>query len=87
MLDLEPHPHSMLCRACTHGTDGHCAPSTQQRDRAAASQVSATTVSAEREIRSWGLYRNVPRLFTGPSPNPSAMVRVKGNILEGSSYP
>lgn len=61
--------------------------SSQQRDRAAASQVSAATVSAESEIRSWGLYRNVPKLFTGPSASPSALVRVKGNVLEGTSYP
>lgn len=60
--------------------------SSQQRDRAAASQVSAATVSAESEIRSWGLYRNVPKLFTGPSASPSAVVRVKGNVLEGTSY-
>lgn len=54
---------------------------------AAASQLSATTLSAESEIRSWGLHRNIPRLFTGPSASHSAVIRVKGNILEGSSCP
>lgn len=59
----------------------------QQWDRAAASQVSAMTASAESEIRSWGMFRNVLKLFTGPSTSPSTVARVKGNILEGSSYP